>query len=618
MEYRIEVHTNGDVHTIMAASGTNLLDVLKDMGILLYTPCGGKGTCGKCSVRVDSDIAGPSEEERRLLGVKAGKGFRLACRLNIDSDMRVYVDDLREQASIITAGTRKRVVLDPLVRKRFVELSPPSLEDQRPDLERVLAVAGMSGTDNGTAIMDLAGRGVGTRLLKGLPDVLRRSGYRITLVEAGNNLISVEAEDTTPALYGTALDIGTTTVAAYLYDLSSGELLNVRSMMNPQRKFGADVISRIAYAKKSQQAADEMRKIIAEGINDLIKQLADEAGIDQGDIYAAVFSGNTTMLHFLAGFDASGIAVSPFIPVTCRAVHMSAAELGITVNDNGYCLILPCVSAYIGADTVSAVIASGMHDSSGISLLVDIGTNGEIVLGGRDGLMACSTAAGPAFEGANIRFGMGGVTGAVDSFTLPGFKYTVIGGTAAKGICGSGTVDAIAALLDAGAIDETGALAENSGAAGLPYEIRSRFTETDGMKSFVLVPAQETVGDEPITITQKDIREIQNAKAAVAAGIETLISTAGISYGDIEKVYLAGGFGSTIHIQSAARIGLLPRQLADRVEAIGNASGSGASECLLSRKVQVIAEEIAGRIRYIELSASRIFTEKYVENMLFG
>jgi uncharacterized 2Fe-2S/4Fe-4S cluster protein (DUF4445 family) len=604
MKYRVDIHQNGNVRTVMADRGDNLLELLKGIGILLYTPCGGRGTCGKCGVRIEYGMA-DLPEEMRLAAERSEAGFILACRYEIDSDICVYVGGSGEEASILTSGVRRDVGLDPFVSKKLIRMEPPSLADQRPDMERVMSFSGSYGTDE-------------LQLLREIPDLLRSSGYKVTTVSAGDRLLLVEAGDTTSVLYGAAFDIGTTTVAAYLYDLTGGKLMGVRSSVNPQCKFGADVISRIDHVKMSRQAAEEMKASITDCINGLIRQLAADSGIDTKCIYEAVFCGNTTMLHFLAGLDASGIAVSPFIPVTCRSMRFSANDLGIEINSRGCCILLPCVSAYIGADTVAAVLASGMYDMDGFSLLVDIGTNGEIVLGGKDGLIACSAAAGPAFEGANIRFGMGGVTGAIDSYSLPGFRYTVIGNTAARGICGSGTVDAVAALLDAGAIDETGAFADGSNAAGLPQEVSARFTETDGMRSFILVPEHETGGAGPITITQKDIREIQNAKAAVAAGIETLISEAGISHNDIKNVFLAGGFGSSMHIRSAARIGLLPRQLADRVVAVGNAAGSGASECLLSRKMLGIAEEIANSVKYIELSASALFTENYVENMLFG
>ena len=389
--------------------------------------------------------SGCSEKSRRI---QAGM------RLRIDSDISVHTGSSGEKSAVMAAGIRRDFVPDPPVRKKYVGMPPPSLADQTPDLERLLAFSGMPGIDAGPGISDTYPDAVA--MLRRLPSLLRSSGYRITTVSTGRKLLSVEAGDTTSRLYGTAFDIGTTTVAAYLYDLNSGKLLNAGSMMNPQRIFGADVISRIDHAKTSQQAADEMKRSIADCINGLTKQLAEETGIKTEDIYAAVFW-QYRMLHFLAGLDASGIAATTFIPVTCRPVCVWAQKTSIsTWNSSGLCIMPPCVSAYIGADTVSAILASGMHESDGISLLVDIGTNGEIVLGGKDGLIACSAAAGPAFEG-QIRFGMGGVTGAVDSFSMPGFRYTVIEIRRQKGICGSGAVDAVAAP-DAGAIDETGGL----------------------------------------------------------------------------------------------------------------------------------------------------------------
>lgn len=608
MHYRIEIHRKGSIQSYAANVGDNLLDVLRAAGIHPDTPCGGKGTCGKCSIRVSGDFGAPSGSERALLGeAKLEKGYRLACRCTVHSDIKVFADDDDSaQAAIMTEGVRRSTELEPLVKKEYMELNPPSLEDQTPDMERV-ASAGRCACE-----------GEVLPLLWELPAVLRSAGYKITIVSAGGHIIAVEPGDTVPGLYGAAFDIGTTTVAAYLYDLNSGSLRAVGSMLNPQRRYGADVISRIDYSGRSADNLKEMRILITDCINELLEQISNKAGIRQNDIYTAVFSGNTTMLHFLMGLDASGIAVSPFIPVTCGMARFSAKDGGLRINANGFGTALPCVSAYVGADTVAAILSCGMYELDGTALLVDIGTNGEIVLGGKDRLIACSTAAGPAFEGANIRFGMGGVTGAIDSFAGgPNFRYTVIGQARAKGVCGSGIIDAVSVLLDAGVIDETGRFADAEEDNDLPPEVSSRLTDIDGVRAFILAPGHESSTGEAICITQKDIREIQNAKAAIAAGIETLINHSGIGYENIKKVYLAGGFGSSIHTGSASRIGLLPAALADRVEAVGNASGSGASECLLSRKMLDVARSIATKVEYIELSASSYFTEKYVDNMFF-
>ncbi len=606
MTYKVEIRRKDGILSVAAQEDDNLLQILRNNGISLDTPCGGKGTCGKCSVRVRGISGDPSVNERRLLGSsRLDMGYRLACSYTITSDIVVYTDDDINEAAIIIAGVHRDISIEPLTGKKYIELVPPDIENQTPDMERLLAASDL---ETGCDILSL---------LRQLPTLLRASDYKVTVVEADGKLISIEPGNTTDSLYGAAFDIGTTTVAAYLYDLRDGALKAVGSMLNPQRKYGADIISRINHTKQSNENLIEMKELITVCINELLKKLANNAGISSEDIYQALFSGNTTMLHFLNGLDASALAVSPFVPVTCRGLQLSAAESGIAINSNGLVTDIPCVSAYIGADTVAAVLSSGMYEREGVSLLVDIGTNGEIVLGGSEWLMACSTAAGPAFEGAGIRCGMGGVTGAIDSFaTGPDFKYTVIGNSAPRGICGSGIIDAIAVLLDEEIIDETGRLAGDD-EDSLPSGVVKRLVNIDSMKAFIVAADNDSIAGGPIVVTQKDIREIQNAKAAIAAGIDTLLHSAGVGYDRINKVYLAGGFGSSIHISSAARIGLLPGSLADRVEAIGNASGSGASECLLSRSMLKATEAIAKKIRYVELSASAYFTEKYVDNMLF-
>jgi uncharacterized 2Fe-2S/4Fe-4S cluster protein (DUF4445 family) len=477
--------------------------------------------------------------------------------------------------------------------------------------------------------------------------LLRQSSriFNITAVLADGRLAALEPGDTTNKMYGMAVDIGTTTVAAYLYDLVSGRHVSTGSMLNPQRKYGADVISRIDHTIRTENGRAELQSLITECIGGLAAEMAASAGIGKDDIYAAVFAGNTTMLHLLLGLDPASIATAPFIPVTTGLTLLPAKALGLSFNRCATAAVFPGVSAYIGGDIVASILSSGMYEEEGISLLVDIGTNGEIVLGGREWLLACSTAAGPAFEGANIKNGIGGVTGAIDSVgPAPDFAYSVIGNAKPAGICGSGIVDVIAALLDAGLLDETGRMADDDEAAAAG-DAAKRLIDVEGSRTFILsngvvqadgtaetggvVQADGTVQtgktardgaagpDEPIVITQRDVREIQNAKAAIAAGIDTLIREAGISQEDIGRVYLAGGFGSSLHIGTAVRIGLLPKALENRIEAIGNASGAGAAEGLLSVASLRTAEVLARRVRYVELSASAYFTEKYVENMLF-
>jgi len=608
MEHTVRIHRRSEAIELKAEAGTNLLEFLRRNSVGLTSPCGGKGTCGKCRVVVKGLAGKPSDRERRLLGDKAlSKGYRLACYNSVSSDIDLYLDESPEEASIVVAGRERSVKLEPFISKDFIELGVPDIHHQTSDIERVLSKAQAHETGNSI------------ELLRQLPEILRTGGFKVTCIYADNKLVGVEPGDTRKKLYGIAVDIGTTTIAAYLYDLTTGKRLDVYSTLNPQRKFGADVLSRIEYTMSSREALDEMNKAIIDCINDIIEHFASGRSIQASDIYAAVFVGNTTMMHFLMKVTAKNIAASPFIPATTRMHKFNAKDLGININTYGYAVIFPAVSGYIGADTVAAVLSSGLYEKDEISLLVDIGTNGEIVLGNRNWMFSCSTAAGPAFEGANIRNGVGGIKGAIDKVSFnSGVEYTTIGGEKALGICGSGIVDAIAGMLSAGIIDETGRIPGDDEIDGMPEEYRSRLINIDGMKSFLIVPAEESVAEVDIAITQKDIRELQNAKAAIAAGIKILAKRAGIGLQDIDKVYLAGGFGNYINIDSALKIGLIPSELKGKIESIGNAAGAGAVEGLVSEKMLAETENIKKKIKYIELSASPDFVDEYVENMLFG
>lgn len=607
MEHTVKIHKDGKILEVMAADGMNLLELLAENGIRLYSPCGGNGSCGKCRVRSSGLKAAPAEDERRLLGSNAlEKGFRLACYAAVDADMDVYAEDGDVTHSIITEGRVRKLKHDPSVAKRYVELKTPSLGDQASDLERLLAITG------GT--LDVPD----TDILRELPQLLRSSDFKATLLLIEGRLAAVEPGNTEERLFGAAFDIGTTTIAAYLYDLKNGVNLDVASVLNPQVSFGADVLSRIEYAVSSEAAASMMHAVLLDGLNLILKQFSERNGIDTAEIYGAVFAGNTTMMHFLMNLHTGSMAVSPFIPVTTRMHRLDAGRLGLEMNRRGMALAMPGVSAYIGADTVAAVLSSGMYESDGISLLVDIGTNGEIVLGCRDWLLSCSTAAGPAFEGANIRNGVGGIHGAIDTVRLlPELRFTTLGDKEPVGICGSGIVDAVAQLLEAGLLDETGRFADTAELSGFAAGYRDRLATVDGVKAFILLPAPEGSPDGCIAVTQKDVRELQNAKAAIAAGIRTLVKKSGIEMKDIGKVCLAGGFGSRIDIGSALKIGLLPEELEGRIEAIGNAAGSGAAEALLSSGMLEAAGAIKAKLQYVELSSCKEFTEEYVGCMFF-
>ncbi len=607
MKYNITVNYNGRTISKKAEAGANLLDFLRSCGFEMDFPCGGKGTCGKCRVKVSGMTDTPSDNERKLLGKALDEGIRLACHCTVNSDIEVYMESKSDGAQISTDTRQFVQELDPIVKKRAVRLERPDIEDQRTDIERLMSAARC-----------LENR-LGIDAVRELPRILRDADFNVTLVYSGSDLFCVEPGDTGGKCFGIAVDIGTTTIAAYLYDLVSGRRADVHSTLNPQKKFGADVISRIEYASSSTEAAREMHREIVSCINRIVSDFSERNGIGVDDIYAITFVGNTTMMHFLLNLPAGNIAVSPFIPVSTDTFLIKAAETGLQINKNGLIAVLPGVSAYVGADTVAAVLSSSMHESDEITLLVDIGTNGEIVLGNKKWMYSCSAAAGPAFEGANIRNGIGGVRGAIDKIEIgDSVRYTTIGKERAKGICGSGIVDAVAGLLKAGIIDETGRIISRDEADGLPPRLLERLIEIDGRNAFLLLHSSECDSEIDIAITQKDVRELQNAKAAIAAGIKILIKQAGIDVSDIDRVYLAGGFGNYIDRDNAVVIGLLPRELKDRIESIGNAAGAGAVGALLSQKQIARAAEIKKMIKYVELSACPEFMDEFVESMLFG
>lgn len=607
MKHNIRIHKEGNIIFKKAETGTNLLKFLRDEQYKFETPCNGNGTCGKCRIKADISDNPATEREKKLLGEEAlNKGYRLACYININSDIDLFYEDRDDiGAKILTDAKQREIFLAPSVSKRLIQLNTPDLEDQLPDLDRVEVGAGINVMES-------------LHFLRMLPKTLREGNFEATLVCYENTVSTIEEGNTTGKFYGIAVDIGTTTVAGYLYDLNTGNRLDVNSILNPQGKFGADVLSRTEYTMNSKSGLEEMNMEIINCINNIVKSFVEKNAIAPEDIYAITFAGNTVMMHFLLMLTAENIAVSPFIPVTTKLHRFKAKELGININDSGYAIILPSISGYVGADTVAATLSSGMYNNNEVSLLLDIGTNGEIVLGNNEWLYCCSAAAGPAFEGANIRNGIGGVAGAIDrvNFT-PDFSYTTIGNKKAVGICGSGIVDIIAGMLESELIDETGRLVSDEDASGLPEELGKRLIEVDGMRAFLLSKGEENAIGMDIAITQKDIRELQNAKAAIAAGIKTLVKFADIKMDRIKKVYLAGGFGSYIDINSAVKIGLITKELQNKVESIGNAAGAGAVECLLCSDMLKKTEEIRKSMKYIELSAMPEFVNEYVECMMF-
>ncbi|AGB20076.1 ASKHA domain-containing protein [Thermoanaerobacterium thermosaccharolyticum] len=597
----VKVNYRGKHKEIEVYDGGNLFKVLVENGVPVPNSCGGYHTCGKCKVIVNERIPMINEEMQYLSDVELEKGIRLSCFLNVDRDLDVTVLD-EGDISVFTDSidTFKLNDINPRVKKKIVKMDLPTLDDQRDDLRRV---SDSLGSD---VKMSLS-------VLRTLPDILESNNYNVALALRNNEVISVEAVDSIDSVYGISFDIGTTTIAAYLYDLRTGARLDVYSDVNPQRSYGADVISRINYTITEDNGLFRLHRIMIDEINKIVNAFCTRNAISKENIYEIVIVGNTVMIHLALGVTVKNIANSPYIPAFTYTIELKANTLGININKEGYIVTLPMVASYVGADTVAAVLSSRIFESDEICLLVDIGTNGEIVLGNKEFLISCSAAAGPAFEGADITFGMSGVEGAIDHVDLKRDPiFSTIGGKKSKGICGSGIVDVIAELFKHGIVDNTGRILDKdevTSAVGEKY--LDRIVQYNEMPAFL-------IDDENgIYLTQKDVRQVQLAKAAIRAGINILINEVGISETDIKRVYLAGGFGSYISIESAATIGLIPSELKDRTIQIGNAAGLGASLALLSDNELNRAKIVRDKIKYIELSNVPTFQEEFIKSMYF-
>lgn len=588
MAHVITVELPNDTLTLSAGEGERLYDVIAGAGIQFDAPCGGRCFCGKCrAIMHDARgelIPGMGEEEARFFTEdERAQGWRLICAVDVHCDIMLKLGARGAQIMADSAQIGMESVA-PAVTSRVIELSQPSLDDPRSDLDRLKAGADVR---------------LSLDMVRRLPFALRECGFKPEVVALRDKALYIGAPGN--GLYGVAVDVGTTTMVTYLMNLEDGSVVDVDSALNPQRVYGGDVISRSDFASQSEENGRKMQQLVVDKLDGMICGMARRKGIDAGRIFHIVLVGNTTMMHMLAGLTTRNISVSPFIPAVTEEITLPARELGFTLA-NAMATVGPCVAGYVGADTVACVLDCGMDRSDELCLMVDIGTNGEIALGDKNGIICCSTAAGPALEGAHIKCGMGGVTGAISRVNLSdGVDIGVIGGGEAQGICGSGLVDAIAGMLDRGYIDEMGGMDED--------EMGELAGEDAGRPALMLT--------ESVMITQRDVREVQLAKAAIAAGIQTLIAQRGCAIGDIGALYIAGGFGNYIDRERAARIGLLPRELLTRMKPVGNAAGAGAKRMLMSRAELERASEIARNMEYLELSARTDFQDLFVDGMCF-
>jgi uncharacterized 2Fe-2S/4Fe-4S cluster protein (DUF4445 family) len=580
--------------------GVTLFDAASWNGIAIDSTCGGHGTCKKCRIKITDDPPSPTSLDiRAYTAEELTAGWRLACRATATQDATIEVPPLTTRPKAATVGVGRQVILRPAVIKRFLELTEPTLQDQATDLERVLAQL-----DDLEPRADLA-------VVRNLGKTLRDNDYKVTAVVVDDVLIAVEPGDTTGRRYGIAFDLGTTTVVATLLDLSTGAPVAVDSMLNKQQPFGADVITRISATMMDPGALDKLRDLAHETLAELAVAVCEQGEIPPYEVYEVAVAGNATMTHIALGIDPEPLGMAPFIMSTRLYPEVLASDLGITAHPRARAVVFPAFGAYVGGDITAGLLASGMDRDSRIRLFVDIGTNCEIVLGNRDWLLATAAPAGPAFEGAAIRCGMRAADGAIEVVTMTPdvLELKVIGDVEPEGLCGSGLVDAVTGLVRVGLLDDSGRFVPAEEAAVRAPGLASRLTQIGQERVFMLT--------DSIYLSQRDVRELQFAKAAIATGWRILLEEAGLTEADVKQVLLAGSFGSYLSPASAIRIGLVPKVPVQRVVSAGNVAGEGAKMALLSLRERAGGLALLEEVKYVELSDRADFNDRFVDQLAF-
>ena len=593
--------------------GTTILRAAHAHGVDIDAVCGGRGRCTSCRVKfVAGTVPPPSLGDRVQLGDDLVRdGYRLACQCTVTEPVAVETaPPLDERAfQILGAGaapSRAGFKIDAGITKQVVRVALPREEHhQTSDLEQLLAAIGTRDSD------------VAPSVLQALPQAIRDDGGDVTVTTFAGRVLSVERGDTAAMKFGLAIDVGTTTVVSTLIELESGEQLASVSSLNPQAVFGGDLMSRIAFAQFNPANLRKLHTRIIGLLNQHIEHLARESGVLPKWIYKVVVVGNTCMHHLLLGIDPTWVGLAPYAPVMRQAVVLAARELFLKVAPEARVCLLPIVAGFVGADAVAVALATRIHEGDELRIAVDIGTNGEVLLGSRDRVWACSAPAGPALEGGQIRHGMRGARGAIDRVTVDDdLQLHTIGDADALGICGSGLIDLVARLLEAGVIDWTGLIQVEARDALAP-RLRDRVTMRGEERTIVVARPGEAGAPREIVLTQDDVRQVQLAKGAIASGIAMLQKVAGVGPDAIAEVMLAGGFGNYVSIASAQRIGLIPVLPRGIVRYVGNAAALGAQLCLLSEGERALAERVAERVEHISLATHPDFEEIFVDAMNF-
>ena len=588
--------------------GVTVFDAGSWNGIAIDSTCGGHGTCHKCKVRVEGGAPITRHDVRTFTPDQINDGWRLACLVQATHDLEVEVPPLTTRPKAATVGVGRQVILRPALQKRYVELPEPTLADQRTDLTRL--------TD---AITDLE-LTADLPVLRRLATVLREADLKVTAVIVDEALIDVEPGDTTDQRYAIAFDLGTTTVVATLLDLSTGTPVAVASMLNKQQPFGADVITRISATMLDPNTLERLRDAAGATLAELADQVCKEGGVEPEHVYEVAVAGNATMTALALGIDPEPLGVAPFVMSTAHPPTVLASDLGLSIHPRARATLFPALGAYVGGDIVAGMLATGMDRDKRTRLFIDVGTNCEIVLSDGDTILSTAAPAGPAFEGGAIRCGMRAADGAIETVRLDDdVTLGVIGDVEPRGLCGSGLVDAVSELVRTGLLDSSGRFVPEHVAAELAPALSPRLTRVGEERVFVLhQPTPDAPPEECVYLSQRDVRELQFAKAAISTGWSLLLGELGLEQRDVQQVLLAGSFGSYLSPAAAVRIGLVPQLPVLRIVAAGNVAGEGAKMALLSVRERAGAAALLEEVRYVELSDRPDFNDAFVEQLAFS
>lgn len=622
-------------------SPANCLKSIQDAAVEIKSVCRGKGTCGKCRIMfMNGSIKEPTEQELKMLSKEEiAHGVRLACQHEFTEDTTIYIpaSSLSEEQKLQVVGQERDIKVDPTVKKYYIKLERATLKDVKADFNRIKDA--LKNTHN----IDI--NRIDFHVLGEMPQILRENGWEITVSERNGEIILIEGKDRTARNFGIAVDLGTTKIAALLVDLSTGKTIDKKGVMNPQISFGEDVMSRIDFASEGSSKLSQIQQIVLDAINGAVKDLCDSNALKTSEILEMTLVGNTAMHHLFLGLPVRQLGLSPFPALTSDCLDLKAREVGINIASGGYIYLMPVVAGFIGSDHLAMILSTNLYNMKGNCIGIDIGTNTEIALISQGKLYSVSTASGPAFEGAHIRYGMRAAAGAIERVIIDPQtcipKIQTIDDKEPAGICGSGILDAIAEMLKANIINKRGKFNLESGCickdnlGNLQYVLTADFhikrmgqnqncgvdfikgVNGSSEKDMELVKKSLCPCDEAISINQRDIVEIQLAKGAMRAGIEILLENAKINFTDIDKIIIAGAFGSYIDPKNVINIGMFPNVPLKKISQVGNAASIGAKMALISKNQRKIAEDIGKMDNYLELTIFPSFSDHFATSVSF-